>query len=170
LTTLSGTLARVRLISKTRRDTWNKTLGEVDRRLRGQEVAHRRRALAFILMAQTLQKGLSFLVPYAAGYSLSPGQFLALVSAGVLLGWISSIVPLGLGISEGGNVALFSLIGAPAALGLALSLSRRVNQVVFATIGFIVLTTDKLGTKLHGRVRAAKDRTSKPVAKPVGAH
>lgn len=153
LTTLSGTLARLHLISKKRRDSWDKTLGEVDRRLRGQDVEHRRHALVFILASQTLQKLLSFLVVYAAGYTLSPGQFLALVSAGVLLGWVSTIIPMGLGILEGGNVALFTLIGAPPSLGLALSLSRRVNQIVFATIGFIVLTTDRVGTHIHGRVR-----------------
>lgn len=159
LTTLSATLARLRIISKERRDRWNKTLSEVDQRLRGQDVEHRRRALVFIFASQALQKTIAFLVVFAAGYTLSPGQFLALVSAGVLLGWISTIIPLGLGILEGGNVALFSLIGAPASLGLALSLSRRVNQVVFAVIGFIVLTTDKVGTSLHGRVRS---RLAKP--------
>jgi hypothetical protein len=153
LTTLTGFLARLHLISKARRDKWNKTLDEVDRRLRGQDVEHRRHALVFIFASQALQKTLGFLVVYAAGYTLSPGQFLALVSAGVLLGWVSTIIPMGLGILEGGNVALFSLIGAPASLGLALSLSRRVNQIVFAAIGFIVLTTDKVGTHIHGRVR-----------------
>jgi hypothetical protein len=148
LTTLTRTLARLRIISKDRRDRWNKTLAEVDRRLRGQDVEHRRRALVFILASQALQKTIAFLAVFAAGYTLSPGQFLALVSAGVLLGWISTIVPMGVGILEGGNVALFSLIGAPAALGLALSLSRRVNQIMFAAIGFIVLTTDKVGTRI----------------------
>ena len=156
LTSLTGTLARVRIISKTRRDNWNKTLGEVDKRLRGQDVEHRRRALVFIFASQTLQKTLGFLVVYAAGYTLSPGQFLALASAGVLLGWVSTIVPMGLGIHEGGNVALFSLIGAPPSLGLALSLSRRVNQIVFATIGFIVLTTDRMGSRIKGRVSGGK--------------
>lgn len=153
LTTLTGGLARLHLISKERRDKWNKTLDEVDRRLRGQDVQHRHHALVFIFASQTLQKVLSFLVVYAAGYTLSPGQFLALCSAGVLLGWVSTIVPMGLGILEGGNIALFTLIGAPPSLGLALSLSRRVNQVVFATIGFIVLTTDRVGTSIHGQVR-----------------
>jgi len=162
LTTLVNTISRLHIISKTRRDKWNKTLGEIDERLRGQDVAHRRKALFFICLSQTLQKGIAFLVVYAAGYTLSPGQFLALVSAGVLLGWVSTIVPMGLGISEGGNVALFSLIGAPAALGLALSISRRVNQIVFATIGFIVLAGDKAGTHIHGRVR-----TKWPAKAPV---
>ncbi len=155
LTTLTSTLARVRIISKKRRDSWNESLSEVDKRLRGQDVAPRRRALVFIFISQILQKTTGFLVVMAAGYTLSPAQFIALASAGVLLGWVSTIIPMGLGIHEGGNVALFSLIGAPPALGLALSLSRRVNQIVFASIGFVVLMSDRMttvvGSKMKGK-------------------
>jgi hypothetical protein len=153
LSTLSNGLAHLHIISRKRRAKWKKTLEEVDDRLRGHDVQQRGHAIAFLAISQTLQKFLTFLVVYAAGYTLAPGQFLALVSAGVLLGWISTIIPMGLGISEGGNVALFGLIGAPASLGLALSLARRVNQIVFATIGFIVLSLDRVGTHLHGHVR-----------------
>lgn len=164
LSTLTNALAHLRIISRARRQKWAKTLEEVDARLRGQDVERRRRAVVFLAISQTLQKSLTFLVVYAAGYTLSPGQFLALVSAGVLLGWISTIIPMGLGISESGNVALFGLIGAPASLGLALALARRVNQVVFAAIGFVVLTADRVGTRLHGRVR-----TRWPLKRPAEA-
>ena len=91
----------------------------------------------------------------AAGYTLGPGQFLALCSAGVVLGWISTIIPMGLGISEGGNVALFALIGAPTALGVALALARRVNQVVFALLGFTILTADRVASRVHRQLRTA---------------
>ncbi|HEY5922628.1 MAG TPA: hypothetical protein VIV11_13195, partial [Kofleriaceae bacterium] len=111
-----------------------------------------RRAIACVAASQLLQKGLAYFTIMSAGYVLSPGQFLAMLSAGVLIGWISAIIPMGLGISEGGNVALFTLIGAPASLGLALALARRVNQVVFATIGFVVLAADRVGKHVHGRI------------------
>lgn len=154
LSTLTAVLARLRVVSPQRRERWHATLEEIDARLRGRDdVDHRRRAIACLAVSQALQKFLTFLVVYAAGYTLAPAQFLALVSAGVLLGWISTVIPMGLGISEGGNVALFSLIGAPASLGLALTLARRVNQIVFATIGFVVLTADRLGAHVHARVR-----------------
>jgi hypothetical protein len=153
LTTLVSALARAHLLSSKRRDRWNAQLAEVDQRLRGQDVEHRRKALVMIFISQIMQKAIGFLTIYCAGYTLSLGQLMALMSAGVLLGWIATIIPMGLGISEGGNVALFGLIGAPPALGLALSLTKRVNQVVFAVIGFVVLTGDRLGTHIHGRVR-----------------
>jgi len=162
LSTLSNALARLHIISKKRRESWNKTLTEVDARLRGHDDGdYRRRAIAFVAISQLLQKGLAYFTIMSAGYVLSPGQFLAMLSAGVLIGWISAIIPMGLGISEGGNVALFSLIGAPASLGLALALARRVNQVVFAAIGFTVLAADRVSTHVRGRI------TSRFAAKPT---
>lgn len=153
LSTLSNALERLHIISKERRKKWNKTLSEVDARLRGTDDGdYRRRAILCVAISQVLQKGLAYFTILSAGYVLSPGQFLALLSAGVLLQWISTIIPMGLGISEGGNVALFTLIGAPAGLGLALALARRVNQIVFAAIGFFVLAADRLGTRVHGHL------------------
>ncbi len=153
LSTFSNLLARLRVISHARRDQWNKTLSEVDARLRGADDGDfRRRAIACVAISQLLQKGLAYVTILVAGYAMSPGQFLALLSAGVLLQWFSAIVPLGLGLAEGGNTALFMLIGAPPGLGLTLALARRVNQVVFAAVGFVVLAADRLGIRMRGRL------------------
>lgn len=152
LSTLADALARLHIISDERRASWSESLSQVDARLSGtDDGVYRRRAIACIAISQLLQKGLTYFTLLAAGYAMSPGQFLALLSAGVLLAWISTLIPMGLGISEGGNAALFTLIGAPASLGLALALARRVNQVVFAAIGFAVLAADRLGNRLRSR-------------------
>ena len=151
LGTLANALARVHIISRKRREKWNKILHEVDSRLSGKDASHRRKALACIGVSQLVQRVLTYMTVLAAGYHLGAGQYLALLSAGVLVSWVSTIIPLGLGISEGGNVAVFTMIGAPASLGLALALARRVNQVVFATIGFIVLATERVASHVHVR-------------------
>ena len=151
LATLANVLARLHIISRKRREKWSDMLGEVDARLSGKDPTHRRKAIACIVTSQVLQRVLSYLTVLMAGYQLGAGQFLVLLSAGVLVGWVSAIIPLGLGISEGGNVAVFTMIGAPASLGLALALARRVNQVVFATIGFSVLAADRVASHVHGR-------------------
>ena len=44
--------------------------------------------IACIATSQLLQKALTYFTILSAGYVLSPGQFLALLSAGVLLGSI----------------------------------------------------------------------------------
>jgi uncharacterized protein (TIRG00374 family) len=156
LTTLTALLARVRLISIPRQQRWSERLADLDSRLRGDAKGpHRRGAVLAIAASQVIQKALTYVTVLAAGYALGPGQFLALLSAGVLLGWIATIIPMGLGISEGGNVALFALIGAPAALGVALALARRVNQVVFALLGFTILAADRVASRVHRQLRTA---------------
>ena len=156
LTTLTALLARVRLISTARQERWNERLEDLDSRLRGDVGGeHRRGAVMAIAASQLIQKALTYVTVLAAGYALGPGQFLALLSAGVVLGWISTIIPMGLGISEGGNVALFALIGAPTALGVALALARRVNQVVFALLGFTILAADRVASRVHRQLRTA---------------
>jgi hypothetical protein len=153
---LTGFLARLRILSKARQERWRGRLSDLDRRLRGEVGGeHRRGALLAIATSQFLQKVITYGTVMAAGYLLGPGQFLALLSAGVVLGWVSTIIPMGLGISEGGNVALFALIGAPTALGVALALARRVNQVVFALLGFTVLTADRVASRVHRQLRTS---------------
>jgi lysylphosphatidylglycerol synthase-like protein len=156
LGTLTAFLARVHIISRARQQRWQGRLTDLDRRLRGEVGGeHRHGALVAIAISQILQKAITYGTVMAAGYLLGPGQFLALLSAGVVLGWVSTIIPMGLGISEGGNVALFALIGAPTALGVALALARRVNQVVFALLGFTVLTADRVASRVHRQLRTS---------------
>ena len=156
LTTLTALLVRLGLLSTARQERWNERFADLDSRLRGDVGAeHRRGAIAAVAASQLIQKALTYVTVLAAGYELGPGQFLALLSAGVVLGWISTIIPMGLGISEGGNVALFALIGAPTALGVALALARRVNQVVFALLGFTILTADRVASRVHRQLRTA---------------
>ena len=146
---------RLRLISHARHERWRDQLAEVDRRLRGELGSeHRRTAVTLLVASQVLQRLAVWVILVAAGYSLSAGQLLAILSAGVLLGWLSSIVPMGIGISEGGNGALFALIGAPSALGVALAFARRFNQIAFALLGFAVLAVDRLASQLVTRTPA----------------
>src|SRR5205085_2352695 len=81
-------------------------LDELDTRLRRAE--HRKGAAALVAASQLIQKVVTWATIVAAGYHLSPAQIIAVLSAGVVIGWISTLVPLGLGIAEGGNAALFS--------------------------------------------------------------
>lgn len=149
---------RMRLISKKRLDTWTESLADVDARLRGDVPAgsdHRMGAAALVLLAQILQRVATCVAIFAAGYSIGAPQLIAVLSAGVVLNWASSVVPMGVGVSEGGNYALFALIGAPASLGLALALARRVNQIVFAALGFGVLAADRIATGVDDRLPVA---------------
>jgi uncharacterized membrane protein YbhN (UPF0104 family) len=151
LEALAGAAHRVRLISAARLARWRPHVLEVDARLRGEHDGdHRRVAVALVIVAQLLQRGIIWVAIVAAGYSLSAPQLVAVLSAGLVLAWISTLVPLGVGVAEGGNAAMFALIGAPAALGVALALARRANQVVFAVFGFAVLAVDRVTSGVFG--------------------
>lgn len=149
LSTLSNAAARLHLISRARRKRWTNSLEDLDARLRGDIGAgHRAGATAFVVASQLLQKTMIYIAIVASGFELSFAQVISVLSAGILIAWIATIVPMGLGVSEGGHMALFALIGAPAALGVAIALARRVNQIVFAMIGFAVLGGDRLVSRV----------------------
>ena len=153
LTTLANVAARLHLVSRPRRARWAASLDELDARLRGDVSGeHRKGAAALVIASQLIQKLVTWATIVAAGYHLSPAQIIAVLSAGVVIGWISTLVPLGLGVAEGGNAALFSIIGAPLSLGVALALARRVNQIVFAIIGFGVLAADRVAGRVAIRI------------------
>ncbi len=136
---------RLRVISQARHDRWRDALDDVDRRLRGEiHGEHRGIAIVLVVISQLLQRVLIWMTLLATGYSLGGEQLVAVIAAGVLLTWVSTLVPLGVGVAEGGHGMLFALVGAPASLGVALAFARRVNQVVFAVLGFAVLAADRL--------------------------
>jgi uncharacterized membrane protein YbhN (UPF0104 family) len=148
LVTLAHVARRLRLISQSRLDRWQPAACEIDNRLRGQdlEVDHRLAAGMLLVISNVLQRAVVWIAIVAAGYSLGTPQLIAILSAGVVLGWISTLVPLGVGVAEGGNAAMFAVIGAPASLGVALALARRMNQIVFALLGFGVLAIDRIAS------------------------
>ena len=139
---------KLHLVSHERRARWEDKLVEIDERLRGvRDPGRMRRATLFVVASKTLGWFSSWLIVAAAGYQLGLGELAALLSAGVVLGWLSTLVPMGLGIAEGGNYGLFSIIGAPPALGVSLALAKRVLQIVYAIIGFAVLAGYRVGER-----------------------
>ena len=147
---------KLRLLSPARHERWRDQLANLDRRLVENE--HRGKALLLLVASQILQRGAIWVTLVAAGFSLSPPQLVAILSAGVLLTWVSALVPMGIGVSEGGNGALFALIGAPTSLGVALAFARRVNQIVFAALGFSVLAADRLAHHVDGDLLSPPER------------
>ena len=141
---------RLRLISKPRYDRWAESIDNLDARLRGElRSDHRFGAACLVVVAQLLQRVVVWVAIVATGYSLSVPQLIAVLSAGVVLNWVSAIVPMGVGVSEGGNSAMFLAIGAAPSVGVALALARRVNQIIFAALGFGVLAADRLAHQGH---------------------
>ena len=65
----------------------------------------------------------------------SASLIIGVLSVGVLIAWIAAIVPLGMGLADGGNYALYSLLGATGEQGLFVTLLTRARSVTVAMLG-----------------------------------
>ena len=67
------------------------------------------------------------------GVSLHATLLVGMLSVGVLIGWISSIVPFGLGVADGGNYALFGVLGATGENGVFVTMLGRARSLSIPT-------------------------------------
>ena len=159
LSSLVGIAVRLRLVSERRRRRWQVRLGRIDERLSGAQGTGRRAAVVYVMISKSLNWGSMWILLAATGYYASVGEMAALVSAGVVIGWISLIVPMGLGVTESGNYALFHALGAPPAHGVALAIARRFVHLTVAAIGFVLIGIWRASERATARYRSRMSRT-----------
>jgi uncharacterized membrane protein YbhN (UPF0104 family) len=141
LTTILSLLRGVRIISAERLASWRDRLREVDRQIgelhnRGAGTWHG----VFWVMASKLVTWTSTIVLISAvGVQITPHLVIGVLSVGVLIQWIASVVPLGLGLADGGNYALYDLLGASGAHGAFVTMLNRVRSAMVALVGFVVM-------------------------------
>jgi uncharacterized membrane protein YbhN (UPF0104 family) len=75
----------------------------------------------------------------ATGVDLTVPLVAGTLSVGILITWISNIVPLGLGIADGGNYALYGALGGTPGAGLEFAMINRVRTVLLASMGLAVM-------------------------------
>ncbi len=130
---------RLGLISRARSTRWEIAVRSVDAdilRIGRPEV---RRALGFVIGSRLLYATGTVVLMVAAGLPLTLPLVLATVSVGILITWVSSIVPLGLGIADGSNYALYGALGATGGAGLVFTMANRARTIVLALLGLTVM-------------------------------
>ncbi len=65
---------------------------------------------------------------------------LAIESFSMLIGFVTFVVPDGLGIREGGMVLIFSALGLPVAAGLTTAITFRLTSIFGAAVGLMVMS------------------------------
>jgi hypothetical protein len=146
-----------RLISDERATRWKTWIADVDAHLRELERlrAHGTHRGVFYVIASRLVVWSSTLVlMIAGGVDLNPALVIAVFSVGVLIQWIASIVPLGLGVADGGYYALFALLGASGAHGLFVTMLNRARSLAAAALGLTAMAI----THTANRVAIARTR------------
>jgi len=75
----------------------------------------------------------------------------------------STLVPMGIGINEGGYNELFRLLGENPVRGTALILARRVALILYAAIGLVLVTASETVRRARERQAGRSAAVSGPI-------
>ena len=131
-----------RVISRDRFGVWRERLRTLDATMRGEAGLRSWTPGLWAVASKLLTWAGTWLVLYASGQPPSIGVMAALATAGTLINAAANVVPLGIGISEGGTAALMAALGESPTLGVTIVVARRVVYLTYAALGLLVLTAD----------------------------
>jgi uncharacterized membrane protein YbhN (UPF0104 family) len=168
--TITAVLRRVRLVSAARLERWQDHLRDIDRHigeLHSARSAGTWKGLLWVLASRLVTWTATMTLIHAVGVTITPRLVIGVLSVGVLISWIASVVPLGLGLADGGNYALFDLLGASGAHGAFVTMLNRVRSLLVALVGFVVMAIvhaiNRVSlARLHRRLRKLHDRHDPP--------
>jgi len=166
MSSLTGVLSRLHMISRERRDDWRKRLADVDRHiseLHKNRAAGTWRGILWVIAERLVTWTSTLLLIHAIGVHLTPVLVLGYLSIGVLIQWTASIVPMGLGLADGGNYALFGLLGAAKAQGAFITMLNRARSLGVALLGFVVMavahTANRVAlSRIHRKMDELRER------------
>jgi uncharacterized protein (TIRG00374 family) len=165
MASLVGMLRGTRIISAERAKDWREKLAEVDKHIRElhkHRTSGTRTGLLFVGLSKLLSDLNVILIIVAVGVELSPSLVIGVLSVGVLITWISAIVPLGLGLADGGNYALYNMLGASGEHGMFVTMLARARTVSIAIIGLgamaVINILGRLGQwRVHKKLARLKE-------------
>ncbi len=137
-TTIVDLIERLRMISAERATSWRARLVETDRHIRElhtNRTAGTWKGILWVAGSKLVSWSSSIALVAAVGVTLSPTLVIGVLSVGTLIGWISQIVPMGLGVQDGSNYALFGILGATGPQGLLVSILQRARSISIAILG-----------------------------------
>lgn len=134
-----GALARLRLLSAARAARLAERGRELDGELRGAGGWRAWRPGGFALISKLLQWLAAWIVMHANGHAPPLEVMAAVATAGTLINVVANVVPLGLGVTEGGTAALMAALGQPPSFGVMMAMARRAVQLLYAAFGLVLL-------------------------------
>jgi hypothetical protein len=137
LATLIDVAATLRVISAARAARWRTKIAEIDHQLRTLRGA--RRGVLGAVASRILNSAGTIVMLHAAELPVTPALVVAMLSVGILVTWMADIIPLGLGLADTGNYALYGALGLAAKAGLDFTMINRARTVVIAAIGLVVM-------------------------------
>lgn len=152
--------SRIYLLGPERLARWEPRLRSIDDKMKlveGARVRDRRLGILLVTLSRLTSITLSLLLLIAMGEKLTI-SFVASITVGSFVIYMAStLVPMGIGINEGGYDAMFRALGENPARGTALVLARRVALLLYAGIGLVLVTASET-------VRRARERQTERAA------
>ena len=167
LASLARAGVRLQLLSPARFERWHAKLASVDDKLRliaGARSRDRWLGIASVIASRLVSLGLSLVILHAIGEPITVAFVAGYTVGGFVVYMLASLVPMGLGISEGGTWELFRALGENPARGTALVIARRVTLVMYAAIGLVLVMASETVQRARKPATAAE-----PVREPAPA-
>jgi len=164
LASVVNLVARLKIIKPERQARWLDRIRPVDDKMRLVDGARNRdRAIGIVAVtaSRLTSMTLSMLILHAIGHAITL-EFIAVYTVGGFVIYMAStLVPMGLGISESGNYWMFGAIakgaaekGRAEAQGVALVIARRCTLVLYAGIGLFLVTANATVQRAREKARA----------------
>src|SRR5262249_4338255 len=111
--TVLDVIGGLRFVSKERVAKWRGQLRDLDphlKELHGDRSPGTHAGFGLVGVSRVISWATTAVILHAVGVQITATLLIGVFSCGVLVGWISSIVPLGLGIADGTNFALYNVL------------------------------------------------------------
>ena len=141
------------VVSKTRAERWTESVSTLDANIRSFNNPWSRRGVAFILLSRVLHCAAILCVLRAAQVPMTPPIVIGMLSVGIVVTWMSNVVPLGIGLADGTNYVLYAALGSSPIAGLAFTMVNRTRTCVLAAMGLSVLAVASLADRRPLSVR-----------------
>jgi len=149
--TIVNAIRRTRLIKADRAERWNARLVEVDGHIRELQ-RHRShgtwKGILWVGASKLVTYSSTMTLLHTAGIDLSVALVIGVLSVGVLIQWVSQVVPMGLGLADGGNYALYDLVGASGVHGLAVTMLNRARSIAVAILGLGAMAATHVANRI----------------------
>jgi uncharacterized protein (TIRG00374 family) len=123
-------------------ERWRAQLRLLDETIAGFYQHHARRvgwSLLFHFLGWLLGGLEVYTIFYAVGRSIHLTEAIAIEALVTVAKALAFFIPAGLGVQEGGNVLTLAVFGFSASLGVTFSLLRRLRELVWISLGLVVL-------------------------------
>ncbi|HWU86189.1 MAG TPA: lysylphosphatidylglycerol synthase transmembrane domain-containing protein [Kofleriaceae bacterium] len=177
LASIAGLAVKLRVLSRARYGRWEAKLRGIDDKLRlvnGARVRDRRIGIAALTASRVNSMVLSLMILHAVGVPITAAFVAVWTVASFVIYFASTLVPMGVGVAEGGYWGFFRTMGHNPAQGVALVLARRTVTIMYAAIGLLLVTTNETvkrvkAQKTHKAAAAAHTPAPASLATPVAA-